>query len=87
MKHGFISGYLNHKCRCEACRKAWSGYMREYRRKQHEKLLLGLAEPEHGTLNTYGNYRCRCAACRAARSQATVTNPLPAPLYNSPEEG
>lgn len=35
-KHGDVAMYTNHKCRCDACRKAWAdnrrGYQREYRK-------------------------------------------------------
>lgn len=27
---GTVGGYSNHDCRCEACRAAWSDYMRLY---------------------------------------------------------
>src|SRR5580693_6668971 len=30
MEHGTVSGYKNHRCRCNACRAAWQAYSREY---------------------------------------------------------
>ena len=30
-KHGTYTSYTNGKCRCEACRKAASDYMKQYR--------------------------------------------------------
>ena len=29
--HGTITGYVNHKCRCDRCRERWSKYTSEYR--------------------------------------------------------
>jgi len=29
-KHGTISAYVGHKCRCLECRRAWAKYHREY---------------------------------------------------------
>jgi hypothetical protein len=31
--HGTISGYFNHNCRCDPCRKAGSEYMKDRRRR------------------------------------------------------
>jgi len=30
-EHG-VSGYTNHKCRCEVCTVAWNSYMVQYRK-------------------------------------------------------
>ena len=37
-RHGSISTYVNHLCRCEACRAAWAAYGRELRRRRREAL-------------------------------------------------
>ena len=29
-RHGTASAYSNYRCRCDACRRAWATYMREY---------------------------------------------------------
>lgn len=62
-KHGTISGYNAHECRCKRCRAAWAEVIEE-RRDKRGKLKTG--DPRHGTLNGYTNYRCRCPLCKAA---------------------
>lgn len=37
-RHGAISTYVNHMCRCEMCRAAWAEYGRELRRRRREAL-------------------------------------------------
>lgn len=66
MKHGTITGYTHHKCRCDECRAAWRLYDREYkagRRRSAERLPKPVP---HGTLNGYQRYKCRCELCRTA---------------------
>jgi hypothetical protein len=62
-RHGTISGYNAHECRCRKCRRAWAEVITE-RRDKRGKLKSG--DPRHGTLNGYTNYRCRCPLCRTA---------------------
>lgn len=62
-RHGTISGYNAHECRCRKCRAAWAVVIEE-RRDKRGKLKPG--DPRHGTLNGYTNYRCKCEKCRAA---------------------
>jgi len=33
MRHG-ACGYSDQKCRCGVCQRAWTAYMREYRRRR-----------------------------------------------------
>lgn len=39
LQHGKASTYNNHKCRCDACKKAWADYIREggYVKRYQEK--------------------------------------------------
>ena len=34
LPHGEPSTYTNHRCRCQACRAAWSQYRKDQRRRQ-----------------------------------------------------
>lgn len=34
MTHGNKSTYVNHRCRCDDCRRAWAQYMREYKERR-----------------------------------------------------
>lgn len=36
IKHGTTNGYVNHKCRCDLCRRAWADYMRDLRRRKKD---------------------------------------------------
>jgi hypothetical protein len=78
--HGTYSKYTNHKCRCDDCRKAWTEYTRQRRRKRWASTTAnGLpSSVEHGAW-AYFNWGCRCNVCRkdvvakqrAARQAAT----------------
>jgi hypothetical protein len=61
-RHGTVSGYNAHECRCRKCRAAWAAKIEE-RRDGRGKLKSG--DPRHG-LNGYTNYRCKCQICRDA---------------------
>jgi hypothetical protein len=37
-RHGSISTYANHFCRCESCRSAWAKYHRELRQRRRREL-------------------------------------------------
>ncbi len=64
-RHGTVSEYNNHKCRCAPCREA----NREYRRKRRTLYIADKERtPDHGTRNEYSNYGCRCDKCREAYS-------------------
>lgn len=64
-RHGTVSGYNAHECRCAKCSKAWAAKIAE-RRDGRPKLKRG--DPRHG-LNGYTNYRCKCEICRLAFSK------------------
>lgn len=60
-RHGTVNGYVNLKCRCPDCRKAWAERARALRR-EHE-----LREPPvHGRSSSYLNWRCKCEDCTRA---------------------
>ena len=65
-RHGTVSRYVSHNCRCATCKSAWAA-------KGRERALLRIERPipdsvVHGRASTYGNYGCRCDACRKAKS-------------------
>lgn len=64
-KHGTVSEYNNHGCRCDLCREANKSYRRARRLsyKENKNRI-----PRHGTRNEYSNYGCRCEECRKAYS-------------------
>lgn len=65
-EHGNYSTYVNHKCRCDACRAAHSAWQRQRRAQRIvEADSYTLA---HGTHNTYTNWGCRCDDCRAGHA-------------------
>ena len=69
-RHGSVNGYQNLKCRCQDCRHAWAEDMRAKRRRRHDKMMAGEAQPaKHGTTGTYNNWMCRCPACSAVQAQ------------------
>lgn len=64
-RHGTVTAYTNHGCRCPECQAAGAQLNREQRAK---RLRRGLApdDPRHGTYNGYTNWKCRCEPCRDA---------------------
>lgn len=62
-RHGTITGYMNHRCRCDDCKQAASTYTRERRNRG-----LPIPEHSHGSNSTYVNYRCRCQPCKDAHA-------------------
>lgn len=62
--HGTLSGYTNHKCRCDDCRHAMATYNRELRRSK------GIQPPKRAQHGSPSKYRagCRCEECVAAKS-------------------
>lgn len=40
--HGTAGGYTNHACRCDACRRAWNDYHRDYLRAYRARKFSGL---------------------------------------------
>jgi hypothetical protein len=81
VKHGTTTGYKNHGCRCDSCRKAWSTHWREYRavnrevvqaaeRKRRAAKQGTVRGDQHGTETGY-NYGCRCDLCSEAHTTAS----------------
>jgi len=76
MKHGTVSTYNNHGCRCEQCKIAARAYARVYREsKRHGFPKEPEPQPvepsrwhEHGTRSAYLYHRCRCDECRTANA-------------------
>ncbi len=66
-RHGTVNGYSNLKCRCEACRFQWRGFVAAARTRRRS---TGLApdDKRHGASTTYSNYGCRCDPCRLAHN-------------------
>lgn len=62
IRHGVISGYTYHRCRCADCTEAARVHVKRWMAK------LDPADAPHGTRNGYISYRCRCAACTAANT-------------------
>lgn len=59
MKHGTISGYQHHKCRCTDCCNA----KREYEKNRIQKPKFVYPKPlEHGTSEAY-SFGCTCDLC------------------------
>ena len=69
-RHGSVTGYDRHKCRCDACRAGHAGRARARRAKTAAlRPTPYWKEPGytwHGTRGGYTNHKCRCDACRAA---------------------
>lgn len=63
IKHGTVSGYSYHKCRCDQCRAAST----EYRRKRRQRGINADSPITHGTLTGY-DLGCRCDPCRHGKS-------------------
>lgn len=61
LKHGKVSTYNNHGCRCDECREAASRYQRSL-----TCVPLDSGDPRHGKVGTYNSYGCRCELCKAA---------------------
>lgn len=73
--HGKISEYFRHKCRCEECRKCYSVWKKEYRRKKaiadgipHGVRLPYRRESKHGEELSYTR-GCRCDLCRKGHAE------------------
>lgn len=64
-RHGSISAYANHACRCALCTEAHRVYGAKLRASRQP---LGEDDSRHGTTNAYTNYGCRCELCNEAMS-------------------
>lgn len=70
--HGSLGGYTNHKCRCEACKEAYSKSASNYHRKTYGKREV--PERSHGTRSGYQYYSCRCVLCVEANRWFWIFN-------------
>lgn len=68
-RHGTRNGYNNHGCRCPACTKANTDYLREQSwrsgRRRPWAEYQATRSVTHGIRATY-SHGCRCAPCREA---------------------
>lgn len=63
-RHGTITGYGHHGCRCDPCKGANRAATRTARDRRQQKI----PDHVHGTENGYSNYRCHCDRCKAAHT-------------------
>ena len=70
-RHGTTNGYSNLRCRCEACRAAWTRYVLARRETRKTLLPYRFDRLAHGSVWTYTNHGCRCRPCIAAKAQYT----------------
>jgi hypothetical protein len=68
MKHGTISTYTNHCCRCPQCTEANRAHYRRRRALAGTAALHGPRLPRHGTRVEYIKHGCRCQLCRTAEA-------------------
>lgn len=78
MRHGLVSTYNNHGCRCGECREAATRRrsvlkaVKHGQRIERNGVLVHPLAP-HGTESGYGYWGCRCPFCRSAHSFDTRT--------------
>ena len=65
-KHGTEHMYLNHKCRCDRCKKAAARARNHRRWDANRRLKAGEVTVVHGKTSTYTYWGCRCEECREA---------------------
>ena len=63
MKHGTITAYTTHGCRCAKCRGVGTAYKRMLRQR---KARGPIPAWRHGTASCYNEYACRCGPCTDA---------------------
>jgi hypothetical protein len=68
LKHGTITAYRNHGCRCDECRAVQREYVYRNRRARAAEGRLN-----HGTRSAY-DAGCRCDDCRLNRMIAYYKN-------------
>ena len=66
VKHGTVTSYSHHRCRCEACTVSNRRRCRRVRAELRERLQHDPSAAPHGTASTYTNWGCRCEPCRKA---------------------
>jgi hypothetical protein len=68
-RHGTVTGYSNHDCRCASCREAWRVWSAQRRRRRGvptwAEHVAALPKRKHGRRGTYAK-GCRCDECREA---------------------
>lgn len=69
-RHGTVSEYSNHGCRCDHCREANKKYRAE---RKKINLSKSTRQKRHGTRDEYSRYDCRCDACVEANREYTQT--------------
>ena len=65
MKHGTLTGYSIHKCRCTECKKKWNDYYRPRTKARQEAILPKLraardAEKAHPCMDCGGTFPPEC---------------------------
>ncbi len=66
MRHGTVSGYKYHRCRCSLCLKAVYDYNKKLKVDRKSKPKFVYPKPlAHGTANAYSYHNCRCELCQA----------------------
>jgi hypothetical protein len=68
--HGSENGYINHGCRCGACREAHRLAIAGLRASYRERAAAGDPAVPHGSRGGYDNWLCRCGPCRRAKQQS-----------------
>jgi len=69
MKHGTLSAYTNHRCRCRPCRDANRDHYRKKRAQNGTAAIHGPRLPRHGERTEYIKHGCRCQPCRNAEAK------------------
>jgi hypothetical protein len=64
-KHGTVSRYRYHKCRCDDCRRANRLLKRRERHEGQDGPEFGMKTAQHGTRSKYVR-GCRCGLCKEA---------------------
>ena len=62
-RHGTVTAYNNHGCRCPRCTEAARVARAAWRASLQDRPS---AEIPHGTWSGYANWGCRCNDCKAA---------------------
>lgn len=65
-RHGSVNAYTNQKCRCDACKQAWTQAIRKYKDSRIHRLMHDPTLAQHGKYTTYANWGCRCEECKNA---------------------
>lgn len=66
-RHGTITAYQHHGCRCERCTAANTAAQQDARAARRHRPI---PDHVHGTENGYSNYGCREQCCKDAHAEA-----------------